>query len=477
MGRLFWKIFLSFWLIIVLSTLGVAWGITQFYQQEEIRPPGGRAARVIAIQEAAITASLKHSGETTTKHLLQELESTSRIRMYVVNNQGDELLGRSLPTSLTNQKTTFTAANTVYSAEGHAYRVIYQPPGRFQNTHQKGEQLYKGSSISPIAFGMPWGRLFERDPWMFAVRTGLALLISGLVCFALTWYLVTPVRRLREASHKFAEGNLDTRVAHAIGRRSDEIADLGHDFDQMAERIQKLISSQKQLLNDISHELRSPLARLRLALGLAQKKLGPQTVPELERIERETVRLDELVGQALTLARLESKAMTNTLDDYIDITSLLEEIIQDANFEAEAINCHICYSYNASTTLNGNIELLHRAFENIIRNALHYTEENSNVDINLTIPEKQNEKWIQISVCDHGPGVPEEQLSTLFDPFVRISEDRNRKDGGYGLGLAIAKQAVQLHGGMISAKNRRDGHGLCVLIRLPMQEDPHIDLK
>jgi two-component system sensor histidine kinase CpxA len=471
MGRLFWKIFLWFWVTMILMTLGIAWGMAQFFHKEgnQLSKP---IAQLAMPQVLAVSSVLSSSGESAAKALLQEMVESSPLQVLVVDDQGQELLGQSIPkasgSDLVNQNIVVSSVSPQEHFDTVTERLVVSPDGRhyriiagFSTAHRPQRPLRHVTSLGPL------GPL-ARNPWLLSMRLGIALLVSGLVCFWLAWYLAKPVRRLREASQRLSEGELDARVASSIGRRRDEIADLGRDFDHMAERLQALVSAQKQLLSDISHELRSPLARLQVALGLARKKNSEQVTPELDRIEREANRLDELVSQVLTLARLEAGGM-DAKEDYVDVTALLEDIAQDAEFEAVGHNRHIHLSCTASPVLKANAELLHRALENIIRNAMHYTANDTQVEVCLCDnPERKG--WLKISVCDRGAGVPDDRLPTLFEPFVRISESRNRKSGGYGLGLAIAKRAIQLHGGDISAKNI-SGEGLCLSIHLPVRSE------
>ena len=307
-------------------------------------------------------------------------------------------------------------------------------------------------------------RPFERFPALAFLWVGVAMLISGIVCFWLAWYLTHPIRQLQIASRQLASGDLNTRVAKSMGKRRDEISDLGNDFDYMAERLQTLIHSQKQLLSDVSHELRSPLARLQVALGLTRKKVDTNVQTELDRIEREATRLDDLIHQVLTLSRLDTDN-TYKKNDYVDLAQLLEAVVADANFEAKEKQRHIMLKIQQTWTIAANAELLHRALENIIRNAIHYTAKSTHVTINLQASPK-HKSTIQLAVCDQGAGVPEDQLDSLFEPFVRISNSRNRDSGGYGLGLAIAQRAINLHNGEIIATNQPEG-GLCITVLLP----------
>jgi two-component system OmpR family sensor kinase len=248
-----------------------------------------------------------------------------------------------------------------------------------------------------------------------------------------------------------------------MGRRRDEIADLARDFDQMAARLQQLIAARDQLLHDVSHELRSPLARLQVAIDLARQ--NPQRLATtLDRVDAESRRLDELVGELLTLSRVESGAPD--FDDYFDLGELLRKVVADARFEAQASNVGIVANIAEDMempALRGNAELMRRALENIVRNALHHSIGGQQVTVELAC-----DRGFTIRIADQGPGVPEQALETMFEPFVRIGDGAAGKaSSGFGLGLAIARRAVEAHGGTIRAENRQP-KGLSVEIRLPL---------
>lgn len=283
--------------------------------------------------------------------------------------------------------------------------------------------------------------------------------ILGSLSFSawLAWYMVRPVRTVRFALRALARGNLDTRIGQSMGSRRDELADLGQDFDRTAQRLQQQIGAQQRLLYDVSHELRSPLARLQAAVGLV--RLNPENLDgTLSRIERECQRLDRLVGEVLTLSRLESGV--RAAQQAVDLIELLQSIIEDAEFEASALGCTVHAQLCDSHVMHCQAELLHRSFENIIRNALRYTAPGTTVDI---LAEARAD-GLQISVRDRGPGVPEDALERIFEPFQRVETQNG--PSGYGLGLAIARRAIASHGGSIWAE-RADGGGLRVVIRLP----------
>jgi two-component system sensor histidine kinase CpxA len=297
-----------------------------------------------------------------------------------------------------------------------------------------------------------------------------------LVCFLLARYLTSPIVRLRAATQRLAGGDLTARAGAVGSRRRDEIAELVRDFDGMASRIENLVNAQSRLLNDISHELRSPLARLNVALGLARQRTGPEAASTLDRIEMEAERLNELIGRLLALARLEGGDQSMQRAP-VDLEQLVREICKDADFEAQGRNCRVASNIAADCVVMGNADLLHSAVENVVRNAMRYTREGTEVEIVLARWEGANGPEARILVSDHGPGVPAESLDKLFRPFYRLDDARGRQTGGVGLGLAITERAVRLHGGSIKASNRPDG-GLDVEIRVPLmgQTTPRANL-
>ncbi len=292
------------------------------------------------------------------------------------------------------------------------------------------------------------------------------MLISGGVCYWLARYVTLPVVTLRDATRRFAGGDLTVRIGKGIGNRKDELSGLASDFDNMAERISSLLGQQRQLLRDISHELRSPLTRLNVAVELARRQTGNDAKPILDRIETEAYILNEMIGQVLTISRLNSE--TEKIEAQpVDLKKLVGEITANANFEAQSRNCTVELIESTPCTVSGNEELLRRATENVIRNALTYTHKNTKVEIRLRKTTKNSTSFAEISVLDHGPGVPESDIPHLFRPFYRISNARERQTGGTGLGLAITKQAAALHNGTITVANVQGG-GLMVAILLPL---------
>ncbi|MEP7074973.1 MAG: ATP-binding protein [Acidobacteriota bacterium] len=285
------------------------------------------------------------------------------------------------------------------------------------------------------------------------------LLVALILCYALARYISSPIKKIREATHRLADGDLDTRVADRVGRRGDELAKLARDFDVMAERIGSLIKSQQRLTRDVSHELRSPLARLGVALEIAKQKTNGAAAPQLDRIESESARLNEMISRILTLSKLESGS-TNLDYERINLREVVTDVGEDADFEARAKNKRVEVEAESDCYVTGNDNLLRSAIENVIRNAVRYTDEGTAVHVKLS----QKSGGAVVRVSDSGGGVPEDELQNLFVPFYRVGEARERATGGIGLGLAIAQRAIHAHNGTITAQNL--GTGLLVEIRL-----------
>ncbi len=298
------------------------------------------------------------------------------------------------------------------------------------------------------------------------------VLIPGIaagVVFAslLAWYLASPVNHLRRGFEQLARGDLTVRLSPRMGHRRDEITDLSRDFDRMARQLEQLVDARDRLLHDVSHELRSPLARIQLALALAER--APQRSGQaLERVAHEVTRLDTLVGELLTLARAENEGSAG--EDYFDLAGVAESVVADVRYEAQPDSVAITLALPAPSSrpmplVRGNSELMRRALENILRNALRFSPPQGTITLEVALDERDGE--FHVAITDEGPGLPEDKIESMFEPFVRGSS----QGANFGLGLAIASRAVRLHRGTIAAHNRV-GAGLCVELRIPAEPLP-----
>ena len=449
MRSLFLKIFISYWfaqaLFVILAILATL----------AIRPPESRRFEYFRVSSASQAAqAYERGGQQELLKYLSEMERAIRDRAYLFNDRGEELSGRTAPEwahRLAEGDSPKTAGFWGWLATD---RRISQPIIGPSGQHYV---LVLERPVAPHFFFVP-----NRTPGMGIL---LAILTSGLVCFLLARYVTAPVVRLRAATQRLAEGDLTARAGALRTGRRDELAELVRDFDSMAERIENLINAQSRLLNDISHELRSPLARLNVALGLVRQRTGPEAVATLDRIESEANRLNELIGRLLMLARLEGGDASADMVR-VRLDELLRDVIEDARFEAQGRNCRVVCPLVEPCEVSGNPNLLRSAIENVVRNALRYTGEGTEVEVRLECGDAAGTTNAVIRVMDSGPGVPKEALDKLFRPFYRIADARERQTGGVGLGLSITERAVRLHGGSVRALNRPGG-GLVVEIHLP----------
>ena len=303
---------------------------------------------------------------------------------------------------------------------------------------------------------------FGPDPLGLVLHWGVAFVVSGLICYLLARYLTAPIVQLRNASRQLAAGELSARAAIASQKRNDEVGELVRDFNSMAAQIENLVSSQRQLISDVSHELRSPLARLIVAMDLARERKGGD--PAFDRMEKDFDRLSEMVGRLLTVARLDavpSIEMTTTLN----LSLLVGDVTSDAEFAAHERQRSVKLEKEDEIYVRGNGDLLRSAIENVVLNALRYTAPDTSVEVRL----RREAGSASLSVRDHGPGVPESELANIFRPFYRVSDARDQQSGGIGLGLAITDRVVRLHSGSLRAVNPYGG-GLEVQIRIPIVE-------
>jgi len=446
--RLFWKLF-----TILLLTLLVTAGLSTWLSQKwltESREIDSRLNTLASLGETAASLYIEEGGEAY-GNWLRHTTRSQRFRGSLVDAEGNHVVAEPLRRHLQ-----LLAEQAI--REKRAIRII-EPPRLAVAVPIESDA---GTYYWLAATFMSPENMKQGGKYQLMIRLGIGLFAIVLLSWLLTRMLSQPVRLLQGTTEQLGQGNLAARAPVAISRRSDELGDLARSFDAMAGQLDGLIHSHKQLLRDISHELRSPLARLQVALELARNSAGAAAGDELDRIGREAERLNELIGEVLTLARFEQESV-QAKHVPLSLDEVLQDISEDAAFEAESMGRSVTLSRTDACTINGDPLWLGRALENVIRNAIRHTAVGTAVEISLD----REEGMALIAVRDHGPGVEEAALPQLFEPFFRTSEARDRDSGGYGLGLAIAQRAVQLNGGEIKAVNHPEG-GLQVNITLPL---------
>jgi len=455
MRSLFLKIFLWFWITLLLIAVAIV--ITWSLQPEIVFTRWQALMTEALATHAQNTAdTIERQGLPAAANYLQRLNRLGRMQTALLDDHGQVLVGT--PSS---------------EAARVGDQVIKSGKAAFEMTPRMAYSAQFGTAPSGRRYVLvaelprvgPF-YAFRGTTSTHLLRWALAVLISGLICYLLAWYLTRPILRLRAATRELTAGNLAARAGGGIEKRRDELGLLVRDFNQMAERIETLVDSELQLIRDISHELRSPLARLNVALGLARQRAGAEATPYLDRIEREAERLNELIGRLLTLARLEG-ATAPPEQAPVSLSELVREVADDASFEAESRRCSVDVHAVEGCTTMGSPDLLRSAVENVVRNAVRYTAEGTPVEIELACTGSNGTQWAAIRVRDHGPGLPESELGNVFRPFYRVNTARERETGGTGLGLAITERAVRLHGGSVRAVNAPGG-GLLVEMRLPV---------
>ncbi len=340
-------------------------------------------------------------------------------------------------------------------------RQMPWPFGMFSSVGHRGEQHVE---VAPASPNVPYRwivvlRPMNNDPWNFLPYYLLVFVAIALLCWLLAVNLATPMRELARTVDRFGRGDLSARI-HS--RRRDEVGNLARAFDEMAERLETLLTAERRLLQDISHELRTPLARLSFAAELS--RTAEDRNAATARLKKEIGRLTDLVGALLQVTRAEGDPSSRNLTD-LPLDDFLREVVDDCAVEAEARGCRVNLETTSSLHLRGDRELLRRAMENIVRNAIRYAPEGTPVEVKLSSEHDDAE----ISVRDYGPGVPEAELPKIFKPFFRVDESRDSSTGGVGLGLAIAHRAVTVHHGTMTAKNAEPG--LLVSIELPLHSE------
>jgi two-component system sensor histidine kinase CpxA len=469
MRSLFLKIFLWFGLAMVLvNVASFVIGVATERQFQPQRP--NPMAPVFGVYAQTAVEIFEREGPAALSAYLYRVESASNIRAVLLDQHGAEVSGRGVSTDAKEFAKRVTESEPFVFA--HHGQPPQQPLAAQLVSGPGGARYIMVGELPRPDFPRPPPRLGEHGSLIFGLhmlgqRLLPVLLIGALFCYLLARYLTTPVVKLRDTTHQLADGNLTARIDHSLIKRRDEIGYLGRDFNLMAGRIESLVELQRRLLRDISHELRSPLTRLGVALELVRRRAGPDAGPGLDRIERESQSINQMIGQLLSLSRLESG--TDKLNNArVDLRALVQDVAADADFEAQSRNRSVRVVTSEDCTTNGVVELLRSAIENVVRNAVHYTAEGTAVEIALRREDVENKSYAVIRVRDYGKGVPDEAIEEIFRPFYRVEDARDRQTGGTGLGLAIAARAVFSHDGTIKAANAPGG-GLIVEMRLPLQ--------
>lgn len=438
-GRLFWKILFGFWLVFLLISQLLWLGFSLNGKHRE-PPENVTVRRIVNLQMTSAMSVLQRGGLSALNDMMAGWSPGDRRFFSVVAMPmpPEERARRDLERALSPGEIPSEVIEWVTGADGQQYQLRYDVKG-----------LRDDSKI-----GRP--RSFLNIPEPMFIFAGAAGLLFSLL---LAWNLTRPMRQLREGFAKVSNGDLSVRLYPAMRRRHDELSMVASDFDAMVERLSVLVRAREELLHDVSHELRSPLARLQLATGLARQT--PESVnSSLDRIDEEARRLDKMIGELLTLSRAENETMPD--EQYFDLSGLLEAVVTDARFEAQVteVEIQLEVSQHADFTVKGNAELIRRAVENVVRNALRFSLQGQQVNVSLT----QESSWLTICVSDQGPGVDADKLSSIFDPFVRVNSPLMGK--GYGLGLSIVRKVVLAHHGEVQAVNGKQA-GLELTIRLP----------
>lgn len=440
------RILISFWGTLIIIIIMMA---TWFFLDKE-NADFKKHVPKIKIHDQLVQKLLTENYSQVTVWF-QGLPKKETRHVYLVRNQ-QEILERDLPKvlkrinkNLSNERPFIHYKRFKHIAVG---RIIQLP---------NGEQI----RILIKDHKKPHHHIFT-DDWLMIIA--LAILISGIISYILARFISRPILHLRQATHDIAAGDLSIRVKNQVAPHHGEVYLLAKDFDQMTDRLDKTISSHKHLIQDISHELRSPVARLQLALELAKKRLGiDDQQADIARIEKECENINGIINTLLNLPAYELEPQLG-MQDCVDVQELVSSICEDMNFAHEKTQI-IYQAHNQPPAIMANQQLLRSAIENVVKNAIHYHDGEQPIEVNLS----SDNNTMQITCCDRGPGIPEAQLSQIFKPFYRISASRDRATGGYGLGLAITKRAIELHGGSVQAHNRQ-GHGLCVTLCLPLTQ-------
>jgi two-component system sensor histidine kinase CpxA len=448
MRSLFFKIFVWFWATVIAT--GVALVLTFILEPRSV-PSRWHAALIDTARYSGTIAveTAERDGSASAAAYLARIEDETHMKACLFDSSGNMIAGIGCGSFQSMTLHVMGSGDSDFSMRYGIARVALILNGQAGRHYIFATELPAGPRA---ALGVNRGALLLQ--WV------VALLVSGLICSLLTRYLTAPIRQLRGMSQKLAAGDLSVRTGSGLAHRQDEIGDLVRDFNAMASRIEELISRQRQLISDVSHELRSPLARISVALDLSRERKGND--PAFEQMQEDIELLDEMIGRLLTIAKLDISAPQVPMMDF-DLSELLSQIARNAEFECQEPNRGIRLTFSGQCTAWGSPELLHSAIENVVRNAMRYTESGTCVEISL---ECDSSAGVRVVVRDYGPGIPESELGNIFQPFYRVADARDRQSGGTGLGLAIADRVVRIHGGTIRAENAMP-RGLRIEIVLP----------
>ena len=424
MNSLFAKILLWFWFALAITVVGSAF-ISAFNVNENDSDERAPVARLVRLELEEATSAYETGGRPALQSFFDTLHRVYDARGVLTDENGRDLL--------TNEDRSDLIRHV-------QRRVLYQVfrTGDSTVARTSNDGRYWFFFIVPRARVGSW---FLQPEHLFVMGAAIGL------CYWLALYLTGPVRILQKAVERFGRGDLSARAGSV---RRDELGQLARTFDRMADRIETLLAAERRLLLDISHELRSPLARLGVAIELG--RTGDDTDTAFNRIQKESDRLNSLVGQLLQVTRAEGDAASLHRDP-VRLDQLVELLVEESAIEAAAHGCSLRNEGGEPVTLAGDPELLRRAVENVLRNAIRYSPRDTTVEVRL----RRSGACAVVEVRDRGPGVPEDSLRHLFDPFYRVESDRNRLSGGIGLGLSIARRAVELHRGTIRAANAHPG--------------------
>lgn len=449
----FWRIFLSAWAILLITILATLWAASWLPNRADSSngDDAGFHEQMVTLIARELRGYLAKEPATAGRLLAKEhvLDFPPMLVIYVLDPQGNEVLGRPLPAA-------------VADVDRISKRAEGVPPAGSSRVHVRTDGL-GGYTVVGYEGYLPMSDLLLR-PGGRGLLLALMLVVSAAASVMLARFIVLPVQKLRMAGQKVADGDLSVRVAPSVGSRTDDIARLAHDFDVMTGRVEALLQSQQRLMRDVSHELRSPLARLQALLSISRQTADAEGKGRIDRMERELERLDELIGKILAYTRMETQK--GIVPRPTDIVDLVQNIVDDARLEGQTAGKEIRLQGPPRCLLDLDSGLIQSAIENVIRNAMKYTADGTTVDV--TIVEEPDR--LRIVVDDYGPGVPPDAIDKIFEPFFRVEKSRSTTTGSGGIGLAIAEQSVRMHSGTMTASNREAG-GLRVEMELPAGHD------